>query len=80
MFLNYEHLLITILGSLAENLKKTMSYSALSSSSMDSESTHSSKQYSKYPSTVTLPAGKQLSCMLKNITKNQILYHLSKIF
>nr|CAI5843943.1 unnamed protein product [Callosobruchus analis] len=41
-------------NNLPENVRKTMSVSALSSSSLDSESTQSSKQYSQYPSTATL--------------------------
>ncbi|CAH1996900.1 unnamed protein product [Acanthoscelides obtectus] len=40
-------------NNLPENVRKTMSVSALSSSSLDSESTQSSK-YSQYPSTATL--------------------------
>lgn len=44
-------------GNLPEHGRKTMSVSALSSSSLDSESTQSSKQYSQYPSTMTLSTG-----------------------
>nr|CAH7717190.1 unnamed protein product [Callosobruchus chinensis] len=44
-------------NNLPENVRKTMSVSALSSSSLDSESTQSSKQYSQYPSTATLLIG-----------------------
>ncbi|KAJ8918039.1 hypothetical protein NQ315_011495 [Exocentrus adspersus] len=44
-------------GNLSEHGRKTVSVSALSSSSLDSESTQSSKQYSQYPSTMTLSTG-----------------------
>ncbi|KAJ8953165.1 hypothetical protein NQ318_017193 [Aromia moschata] len=48
---------VTDSGAISEHGRKTMSVSALSSSSLDSESTQSSKHYSQYPSTMTLSTG-----------------------
>lgn len=44
-------------GPVPEQTTRTASTSALSSSSLDSESTPSSKQYSQFPSTATLAIG-----------------------